>query len=144
MGVKIKKLTLWRTEVDNDPGALAGVLEPLAASKADLKVVMGYRFPGNNRRAAIELAPVSGKKKKEAAGQAGLADSGIPTLSIKGTDKPGLGYKITKALAESGINIDFFVAQVIGKDYSAIIGFDSETDARSAALIIKKVSTKKK
>ena len=30
MAVTIKKVTLWRTEVDNKPGALSTVLTPLA------------------------------------------------------------------------------------------------------------------
>ena len=30
MAVSIKKVTLWRTEVENKPGALSSVLAPLA------------------------------------------------------------------------------------------------------------------
>ena len=30
MAVSIKKVTLWRTKVENKPGALSGVLAPLA------------------------------------------------------------------------------------------------------------------
>ena len=41
MAVSIKKVTLWRTEVQNKPGALSGVLGPLAEAGADLQVVMG-------------------------------------------------------------------------------------------------------
>ena len=41
MAVTVKKVTLWRTEVENKPGALSSVLAPLAEARADLQVVMG-------------------------------------------------------------------------------------------------------
>ncbi len=59
MAVSIRKITLWRTEVEHRPGALAELLEPLAAAGADLQTVMGYRIPGQKTRAVIEVAPVS-------------------------------------------------------------------------------------
>ena len=62
MAVTIKPITLWRTEVQDRPGALAEVLEPLAAAGADLQVVMGYKIPGDRTRSVLELWPVSGKK----------------------------------------------------------------------------------
>ena len=62
MGLTLKKITLWRTEVDNTPGILAKVLGPLADAEANLQVVMGYRFPGNETKAAIEVYPVTSKK----------------------------------------------------------------------------------
>jgi len=37
MSVKIKPITLWRTEVENKPGILARTLEPLASTHADLE-----------------------------------------------------------------------------------------------------------
>jgi ACT domain-containing protein len=42
MAVSVKKVTLWRTEVENKPGTLAKILAPLAEAGADLQVVMGY------------------------------------------------------------------------------------------------------
>jgi hypothetical protein len=69
-----------------------------------------------------------------------LAASSIPTLLVEGDNRPGLGYDISRALADTGINLGFLVAQVIGKKYSAVIGFDNEDDARRAAAMIKKVT----
>jgi hypothetical protein len=67
MAVTVKKITLWRAEVANRPGILARALEPFAGAGTDLQVVMGYRFPGNESKAAIELCPVTGKKNAAAA-----------------------------------------------------------------------------
>ncbi len=144
MALTVKKITLWRTEVDNRPGALASVLGPLADAGADLHVVMGYRFPGNASKAAIEVFPVSRKKVVDAASSAGLIASAIPTLLVEGDNKPGLGKAISEAIAGAGINLDFLVTQVIGKKYSCVIGFENEGDAKKAASLIKKVTARRK
>src|SRR5512140_1358905 len=54
MAVTVKRITLWRTEVENQPGMLARTLKPLADAGASLQVVMAYRLPGNPTRAAFE------------------------------------------------------------------------------------------
>jgi hypothetical protein len=140
MPVTIKSIVLWRKEIENKPAVLAGMLEPLANARADLQVVMGYRYPGNAALAALELYPVTGKKSADAAKGAGLSAAAIPTLLVQGDNKAGLGYAIAKAIAEAGINIDFVVAQVIGGKYSAVIGFENTEDARKAARLIKRAN----
>ena len=142
MAVSVKKVALWRTEVHNKPGALSGVLAPLAEAGADLQVVMGYHYHGAGGRAIIEVCPVSGKKSTAAAGKAGLAASAIPTLLVQGDNKPGLGHAIAEAVADAGINIVFLVAQVVEPKFSAVIGFEDEAAAGQAASIIKKATRK--
>ncbi len=144
MAVTVKKITLWRREVDNRAGALADVVRPLANAGADLQVLMGYRYPGNETRAAIELYPVAGKKLTAAAQAAGFSASSIPTLLVEGDNKPGLGATTARAIADAGINLGFVIVQVCGKKYSAIYGFESEADSRKAAGLIKKAAAAKK
>jgi hypothetical protein len=138
MAVSVKKITLWRSEVANRPGALAGVLAAVAEAGADLRVVMAYRFPGDESRGAVELYPIAGRRAQTAAQKAGLSDSGIPTLSVEGQDRPGTGSAIARAVAEAGINLAFFIAQVVGRRYSAVIGFDSEEDLKRATPLIRR------
>ena len=144
MALTVKRITLWRTEVDNKPGVLANILGPLANAGSDLMVVMGYRFPGNETKAAIEVYPVSGKKATSAASTAGLSASSIPTLLVEGDNRQGLGKEIAEALAEAEVNLGFLVTQVIGRRYSSVIGFESEEDARTAARLIKKVTARRR
>jgi len=144
MPVKVKNISLWRKEVDNKPGTLAQTLEPLTKAGADLHVVMGYRYPGDETKAAIELYPVTGKKSLAAAQKAGFTSSSIPTLLVEGNNKPGLGYALAQAIAEAGVDLSFLIAQVIGRKYSAVIGFVTETDAEKAKALIKKAVSKKK
>lgn len=132
MAVSIRKVTLWRTEVEHRPGALSALLEPLAAAGADLQIVMGYRIPGHKTRAVVEVAPLGTRTLARAAEAAGLAPGGAPTLLVLGDNRPGLANRIARALAESGVNIAFLVAQVVGRRYSAVFGFESEADLDKA------------
>jgi hypothetical protein len=144
MAVSVKGITLWRREVDNRPGALARTLEPLASAGADLKVLMAYRYPGEEARAAIELYPVSGKKATAAAQAAGLAATSIPTLLVQGDNRAGQAHAATRAIADAGISLNFFLAQVIGEKYSAVLGFETEADAQRASSLIKKARVSKR
>jgi hypothetical protein len=144
MAIAVKKVVLWRKEIENRPGALADVLEPLAAGGADLKVVMGYRFPGAEARGAVELYPVSGKKMIQAAQGAGLSASTLPTLLIEGDDKAGLGHAIADGLARARINVSYALAQVVGRKFVALLGFETDADASKASGIIKKASAPKR
>lgn len=137
MAVSVKKVVLWRREVDNKPGTLAGTLAPLAQAGANLRVVMGYALPGESGRSAIEIGPVSGKKATAAANAAGLAASPIPCLLVEGDDRPGLGARIARSVADQGVNLAFLIAETVGKRFSAVFGFESDADAARATSAIK-------
>jgi hypothetical protein len=140
MALSVKKITLWRGVVENRPGALAEVLEPVAAAKADLQVVMGYREPGQPGKAAIELYPVTGRRLSEAVEGAGLSPAAIPALLVSGPNRAGVAHRVARALADGGVNLAFLVAQVLGRNYSAVFGFESESDAAKAAGLIRKAA----
>ncbi len=53
MPVTVKKVALWRKEIDNRPGMLASALQPLSEAGADLQVVMAYRYPGAEDKGAV-------------------------------------------------------------------------------------------
>ncbi len=144
MALTVKVITLWRREIENRPGALAGVLHPLATTKADLQVLMAYRFPGDESRGAVELFPISGKKAAAAAADAGLTPaSDIPAVMVQGSNRAGLGYRTARAIADAGINLAFLVAQVVGTKFSAVYGFDSVTDRDRAVKLLKKGSAER-
>jgi hypothetical protein len=143
MAVTVKEITLWRREIQNRPGMLAEVLEPLAGAQADLKVLMAYRYPGDETRGAVELFPVAGKKATAAAQAAGLTPSGIPAMLVEGTNRPGAGFSTTHAIADAGINLAFLVAQVVGSKFVAVYGFDSEADRRKAASLLRKAPSRR-
>ena len=143
MAITVKEITLWRREIENQPGMLASVLEPLARSAADVKVLMAYRYPGDDTRGAVELYPISGKKAAAAAQAAGLAPADIPALLVEGSNRAGLGFETSSAIADAGINLAFLVAHVIGSKFAAVYGFGSEVDRRKALSLLKKASKKR-
>jgi len=137
MAVTVKKVTLWRKEVPHSPGVLADVLTALAEAGVNLQVVMGYTFPGETGRAAIEVFPIAGKKAATAASAAGLSASPIACLHVEGNDRAGLGGEMARAVADKGINISFVIAETVGRKFSAVFGFQSDGDATIAAKAIK-------
>ena len=144
MAVTVKKIVLWRKEVDNRTGILANALAPLANAGTDIHLVMAYRFPRQESKAAIELYPVTGRKSVPAAKEAGFNVSAIPALLVEGDNRAGLGYATAQAIAGAGINMDFLVAQVLGRKYSAVFGFESDADATKCATIIRKAGATKR
>jgi hypothetical protein len=144
MPVQVKRITLWWKELENRTGSLASTLEPVAKAGADLEIVMGYCYPGDRAKAAVEVYPVANKKATAAAQSAGLAASAIPAVLVQGDNRAGLGHAITKAVADAGVNLDFLVAQVVGRKFSAVLGFENDADATKATTLIKKAAAKKK
>jgi hypothetical protein len=135
MAISVKRISLWRREVEDRPGMLAQTLQPLANAGTNLQVIMAYHIGG---KAAIEVFPVTGNRAMNAARQSGLAESGPPALLVSGDNQPALGHSMARAIADQGINIHFLVAQVVGGRYSAVFGFGSDEDASRAMEIIKK------
>lgn len=144
MAITVKKITLWRKEVAHEAGALAGVLEPLAQAGSNLQLVMGYTIPGEPSRAAIEVYPVTGRKAAAAASAAGVVASPIACLLVEGDDRLGLGAGMARAIADTGVNISFMMAGAIGRKFSAVLGFQSDSDAATAAKAIKSAGKPKK
>ena len=140
MAITVKKIVLWRAEVDNQPGALARVLEPPAMAGVDLNVVMGYRHASPAGQAAIEIFPIAGRKAMAAASAAGFRAATIPALLVEGDNKPGIGLRVAQAIGAGGINMAFFMAQVIGRKFAAVIGLETEDDARKAIPLLRRAA----
>ena len=60
MAVTVKKIVLWRKEVENRTGILANALAPLANAGTDIHVVMGYRHPATNPRLQLSFIRLRG------------------------------------------------------------------------------------
>jgi hypothetical protein len=143
MAMTVKEITLWRREIENRPASLTHVLEPLAKTGTDLKVLMAYRYPGEETKGAVELFPISGKRATAAAEAAGLTPAHIPALLVEGSNRPGIGFETTNVIAGADINLAFVVAQVIGSKFAALYGFDSEADRRKAVTLLRKAASKR-
>lgn len=137
MAVTVKRATLWTTNTSNTPGALASSLAPLAEGSVNLDLVMGYSHQ-DKAGATIEVFPVQGSSSQRAARRAGYQKSAFPCVWIMGNNRVGLGRQIASALAEAGININFFIAQVVRNEYVGMFSFEANSEADLAVKIIRK------
>jgi predicted amino acid-binding ACT domain protein len=61
----------------------------------------------------------------------------VAALRVEGTDRPGLGAKMTGTIADSAVNLRGLSAAVLGSRFVAYMAFDSAEDADKAAKAIK-------
>ena len=138
MSLKVTKVDVWSGEIQDQPGGLAGVLRQLAAANASLEMVVARRQPERPGSGIVFLAPVKGRKATAAAALAGLSPApGVSALRVEGTDRPGLGAKMTGAIADVGVNLRGLSAAVVGSRFAANLAFDSPEDAEKAAKAIR-------
>ena len=144
MSFKVTKMGVWSGEIQDQPGGLAGVLRQLADANADLEMVVARRQPDRPGAGMVFLAPVKGRKATAAAAVAGLSPApGVTALRVEGTDRPGLGAKMTGAIADSGINMRGLSAAALGSRFVAYMAFDSVEDAEKAAKAIRAAAAAK-
>jgi hypothetical protein len=140
MAYSVKKVDVWAGEIDDRPGGLAGTLATLNQGGANVEFVVARRAPDKPGTGVVFLTPVKGAKQKGAAQQAGLATSeGLHSVRVEGPDRPGLGAKMTEALAGAGINLRGISGAAIGRRAVTYFAFDSAADSDSAVRILKKV-----
>jgi predicted amino acid-binding ACT domain protein len=134
MSLKVTKMDVWSGEIRDQPGGLAGVLRELAATGASLEMLVARRQPDRPGSGIVFLAPVKGRAAIGAAAVAGLSPTaGVSALRVEGTDRPGLGARMTGAIADAGINLRGLSAAVVGGRFAAYLAFDSREDAEKAA-----------
>jgi len=144
MSLKVTKMDVWSGEIQDQPGGLSGVLRQLADANADLEMVVARRQPDRPGAGIVFLAPVKGRKATAAAAVAGLSPApGVAALRVEGTNRPGLGAKMTGAIADSGVNLRGLSAAVLGSRFVAYMTFDSAEDADKAAKAIKAAAAAK-
>ena len=140
MALKVTQVGVWRGDLRDAPGGLADALEAMARGGASVEFVIARRNDNQPGIGQVFVTPLKGKRAADAARAAGLSEaSNVPTLRVEGADRPGLGSRITRAIADAGVNVRGVSAAVIGNKFVAYIGLDSNADAESAARALKSV-----
>ncbi len=137
MSIQVKRAQVWKIDTPNTPGTLANTLSPLAESRVDLDLVMGYSTP-DRTAATVEVFPLDNQRAQRAARSAGFRKSDIPCVTVTGKNEAGLARRITSALAEVGINLNFFIAQTVDSRFAGIFGFEAQSEADLAVKILRK------
>jgi hypothetical protein len=138
MPYSIRKVDVWAGEIDDRPGGLAEKLEALAKAGASLEFIISRRAPDKPGKGVVFLTPVRGSKQTRAANEAGLGTTdSLHSLRVEGPDRPGLGTKMTRALADAGINLRGVSAAALGRKSVAYFAFDSADDAANAVKLLR-------
>jgi len=139
MPYSIRKVDVWAAEIDDRPGGLTGKLEALAKAGASLEFIIARRAPDKPGKGVVFLTPVRGAKQTGAAINAGLGTTdSLHSVRVEGPDRPGLGTKMTRALADAGINLRGLSAAALGRKSVAYFAFDSADDAANAIKLLRK------
>jgi hypothetical protein len=138
MPYKISKVDVWSRAIDDRAGSLEAALEPLADAGVDLVFLIARRrtlVPGKGVVFLGGIATAKGSKAAAAAGFKKATD--ISGLRVEGTNKPGDCHRVTRILANAGINLRGVSASVIGRNYVLILGLDSADDAAKATRLLR-------
>ncbi len=139
MAYAINKVDVWAGEIADRPGGLAGTLEGLQGAGVNLEFLVARRAPDKPGTGVVFVTPIKGAKQKSAAGAAGLQTTdALHSVRVEGPDRPGLGSKMTRALAEAGINLRGISAAAMGRRAITYFAFDSAADANNAIRVLRK------
>ena len=138
MAMKVTRVDVWAASIKDRPGGLAEKLAVLADAGAELEFVIARRAPEKPGTGVVFLTPLKGAAQARAAQKAGFRKSrSLQSVRIEGPDKPGLGGRLTQALADKAINLRGLSAAVIGRRFVAHLAFDKPADANKAARILR-------
>jgi hypothetical protein len=133
MALNVKQVKVWSAGIEDRPGSLASKLDILAKAGANLEFVIARRTPEQPGKGVVFVTPLEGDAVIKAAEGAGfrVSDS-LHSVRLEGPDEPGLGAKITAALAQAGINLRGLSAAAFGNRMVCYLALDSSADATKA------------
>ena len=142
MPLNVTQVDVWAGDIQDQPGGLARVLSAIAGAGGSVECVIARREQGRPGTGVVFVTPLTGARAQTAARDAGLSPADdLATLRVEGSDAPGLGARITEALAAAGINLRGVSAAVVGRNFVAYIGLDNRGDAQSAMAALRGVKT---
>jgi len=137
MILDIQRIDVWAAPVPDRPGGVAELLAGLRKSGADLQFVLARRAPDKPGTGVVFVTPLEGEAQVRAATALGFsATQSVRSLRVMGLDKPGALAELSAALAEGGISLRGLTASVLGSQFIAYLGLDSEADLASAIDIL--------
>lgn len=136
--MKAQRVDTWVAPLEDQPGSLAAKLNALAEAGANLEFIIARRAPDKPGTGVVFLTPIKGAKQVRAAKAAGFHKSAhLQAVRLEGTDKAGLGAKITAALAAQGLNLRGLSAAALGGKFICHVAVDSAADAAKVARAVR-------
>ena len=140
MALNITRVDVWAASIEDRPGGLAEKLAALAEAGAQLEFVIARRASERPGTGVVFLTPLKGAAQIGAAKKAGFEKTkSLHSLRVEGPDRPGLGAKMTQAMAQAGVNLRGLSAAAIGPRCVVHLALDSTADATKAARLLKRL-----
>lgn len=140
MALKVTRVDTWLSTMKDQSGALAAKLGKLADAGVNLEFIISRRAPDKPGRGVVFVTPIKGAAQIRAAKKARFRKSKrLHTVRVEGSDKPGMGAKITAAIAAEGISLRGFSAAAIGKKFVCHVACDKRDDATKVGRILRKM-----
>ena len=138
MTMKAQRVDTWAAAMGDQPGSLAAKLQALSTAGVNLQFVIARRAPEKPGTGVVFVTPIQGAAACRAARQAGFKKTDrLHTVQIQGTDKLGQGTRITRALAESGLNLRGLSAATLGTKFVSYVALDTPADAANAIRVLR-------
>ena len=129
----IKRVTVFKTEIEDVPGSLLGLLPGVADVGVNLLNLAAFSA-GGGKGAAYFLADKPEDVKKFADSQ-GIGIDEYAAFLLSGEAAVGTGAEIVSGIADAGINMVLATATVVeGQYYLLIAVSESDADATASAL----------
>jgi hypothetical protein len=140
MALKVDRIDTWLATIKDQAGGLSAKLGKLADAGVDLEFIISRRAPEKPGKGVVFVTPIKGAAQIRAAKKAAFRKSKrLHTLRVEGSDKPGMGAKITEAIASEGISLRGFSAAAIGRKFVCHIALDRKEDTSKVRRILKKL-----
>jgi len=137
MSILVERVDVWAASIQDAPGALAAKLEVLAEAGADLDFAISRRAPDKPGTGVVFVTPIRGDVEVAAAAEAGFAVSqSLHSLRVEGDNEPGICARLSRKLADAGINLRGLSAAVIGARFIVYIAVDTADDAAKAMTVL--------
>ncbi len=138
MKLNISRVDVWAASMKDRPGGLAEKLELLAQAGVNLEFVIARRVSKKPGTGVVFATPIKGPKREKAAKRAGFKKTkSLQGLRIAATDRPGLGAKLGRKLADAKVNLRGFSGAAIGKRAIFYLAFDRPADVNKAIRLLK-------
>lgn len=139
MAWNVRQVKVWSTRLDDRAGGLAQKLDVLAKAGVNLEFVIARRTPEQPGKGVVFVTPIEGEAAVKAAQGAGFSVSdSLHSVRVEGPDEPGVGAKLTAALAQAGINLRGLSAAAIGNRMVCHLALDTSNDATKAVEALKR------
>ena len=138
MELMVERVNVWAAPVNDEPGALARLLNRLKEAGADFDFVLARRAPENPGTGVVFITPLQGEKEVKAAEKLGFnLTNSVHSIRVEGINRPGMAAEVTGAIARENVSMRGFCAAAVGSRFIFHIAVDSCQEADQCVKIIR-------